>query len=79
MTAQPYNSGPSVSAINWTMVGIAVALMVQFAGAVSFAARAEAQITELKDSTKPLRDGDLVRIQTDVSWIRERLEKDERR
>lgn len=70
--------GPSVAAVNWTMIGVALAFLVQFAGGVSFAATAQARLDKLEESTRPLRDGDLVRIQTDVAWIRERMSKEDR-
>lgn len=98
MTAQPLQPQGAfpATAVNWTMVGVIIAIAVQFAGAVAYGARAQAQIHELQatteplranrgalttrldkleESTKPLRDGQLVKIETDVAWIRRELER----
>ena len=77
MTAQPLHASPP-QPVNYAALGFALALLVQFAVAVSFAASVNADVRELKVTTQPLRDGDLVRIQTDVAWIRTRLEKEDR-
>jgi hypothetical protein len=78
MTAQPLHASPP-QPINYPALALALALLVQFAAAVSFGSGAHADIRELKATTQPLRDGDLVRIQTDVAWIRQRLEQEKPR
>lgn len=78
MTAQPLHVSPP-QPVNYAAAAFALALLVQFAAAVSFGAGAHADIRELKATTQPLRDGDLVRIQTDVAWIRQRLEQEKGR
>jgi cell division protein FtsB len=55
MTAQPFAPPPTTGQINWTMAGFVLALLVQFALAVSFGARAQAEIRELQATTEPLR------------------------
>lgn len=98
MTAQPLlpQTGIPAGAVNWAMIGVVVAILVQFTAAVAFGARAQAQIHELQatteplrtsrgalttrldkleETTKPLRDGQLVEIRTDVAWIRAELER----
>lgn len=96
MTAQPITPTPvSSTAVNWTMIGVLLAVAVQFAVAVSNDAKAQAEIAELKatteplrtsrgalttrltaleETTKPLREGALVKIETDVAWIRQAME-----
>lgn len=91
---------PGPQTWNWTAAGVGLAVLVQFAAAVTFGARASAEIAELQKTTEPLRQnrggfttrldmlestteplrrGDLVKIQTDVAWIRERLAKEEQK
>jgi len=57
-----------------SLIAIAVA-----AGSVVFAAGVQAQqIRALEETTRPLRDGDLVQLKTDVAWIRRHLEDQDR-
>lgn len=75
MTAQPL---PSVAPqpINWTMVSVLIVVAIQLAGVVSFGAQVRADIGSLKQTTEPLRQGDLVAVERDVAWIRAQMEKD---
>lgn len=75
MTAQPINSTPRLG-LNTATVSLILAIALQFAIVVANAARVEAQVTDLRTTTEPLRRGDLVAIQRDVSWIRENMERD---
>ncbi|GLK49623.1 hypothetical protein GCM10017620_25960 [Brevundimonas intermedia] len=61
------------------MLAFFLAVLVQFAVVVSYGARAQAQINELKSTTQPLRDGQLVEIRTNVAWIRAELERERER
>lgn len=78
MTAQPLHS-PAQPAFNWQIIAIVMAVLINFAGAVAFGVRVEAQVAALQQTTEPLRRGDLVAIQTDVAWMRSRMEREERR
>lgn len=79
MTTLPLDPPSPRQVINWTAVSAIVVLLIQFAGVVTFGARASAEITELKATTQPLRDGALVKIETDVAWIRAEMEEEKRR
>lgn len=78
MTTQPLQS-QSIALPSWAALAFCLALAAQLAGIVIWGAKVEARTTELHDTTAPLRRGDLVKIQTDVSWIRAQLEREERR
>ena len=77
MTAQPLNATPRVG-LNTATISLILAVAVQFALVVANGARVEAQVTELRATTEPLRRGDLVAIQRDVAWIRENMERERR-
>lgn len=81
MTAQALHTGPPSTSLPpwiWAALSFALALAVQMAGLIAWGARVEARQAELHATTQPLRDGDLVKIQTDVAWIRAELERRER-
>ena len=75
MTAQPLNSTPRLG-LNTATVSLILAIAIQFAIVVANGARVEAQVTDLRATTEPLRRGDLVAIQRDVAWIRENMERE---
>lgn len=75
MTAQPLNTTPRLG-LNTATVSLILAIAIQFAIVVANGARVEAQVTDLRATTEPLRRGDLVAIQRDVSWIRENMERE---
>lgn len=77
MTARALRAPPAAP-INWAMIGVVLAITVQLAGVVAFGARTEARVSQLQETTKPLRDGDLVAIGRDVAWIRAQLEREDR-
>ncbi len=78
MTAQPIQPS-SIALPSWAALGVCLTLAAQLAGIVMWGAKVEARTTELHATTEPLRRGDLVKIQTDVSWIRAQLEREDRR
>ena len=78
MTSQPLQS-QSITLPSWAALGFCLALAAQLAGLVIWGAKVEARTTELHATTETLRRGDLVKIQTDVSWIRAQLEREDRR
>lgn len=69
---------PNLPAWIWAALSFGLALVVQLAGVVAWGATVETRVDEVQATTEPLRRGDLVKIQTDVTWIRERLEAEER-
>lgn len=75
MTAQPISQTPRLG-LNTATVGLMLAILIQFAIVVANGARVEAQVSDLRATTEPLRRGDLVAIQRDVSWIRENMERE---
>jgi hypothetical protein len=75
MTAQPLNTTPRLG-LNTATVSLILAIAIQFAIVVANGARVEAQVTDLRATTEPLRRGDLVAIQRDVAWIRENMERE---
>ncbi len=78
MTAQPLNSTPRLG-LNTATVSLILAIAIQFAIVVANGARVEAQVSDLRATTEPLRRGDLVAIQRDVAWIRENMERERTR
>lgn len=76
MTVQPLQSGPPRVGLNTATITLMLAIAIQFAIVVANGARVEAQVQELRTTTEPLRRGDLVKIQTDVAWIRESMERE---
>jgi len=80
MTAQPLpHSTLPTSTVNWAMIAVVVTLLVQFAGAVAYGSRVQAQVSNLQEITQPLKDGQLVEIRTNVAWIRAELERERER
>lgn len=81
MTAQPLHSPtPGVAVpLSWAAAAFVLAFLIQFGVFVSGQARAQAQIHELQETTKPLRDGELVEIRTNVAWIRREMEREQGR
>lgn len=75
MTTQPLQTQPRVG-LNTATIGLILAIAVQFAIVVANNTRVEAQVSDLRQTTEPLRRGDLVAIQRDVAWIRENLERE---
>jgi len=67
------------STVNWAMIAVGVTLLVQFAGAVAYGSRVQAQVSNLQEITQPLKDGQLVEIRTNVAWIRAELERERER
>lgn len=62
--------------LNWSMIGFLFAAAVTIAGWIAFGAQAAQRIDVLEQRTQPLANGDLVKVERDVAWIRERLEQD---
>tara|TARA_R110002167_G_scaffold12963_5_gene54873 strand:- start:4423 stop:4659 length:237 start_codon:yes stop_codon:yes gene_type:complete len=75
MTTQPLSQTPRLG-LNTATIGLILAIAIQFAMLVANGARVEAQVSDLRATTEPLRRGDLVAIQRDVSWIRENMERE---
>ena len=74
-------SSPSVPAppapINWPKVAFLWAASITVAGWVAMGATANQRLHTLEQRTQPLADGDLVRVQNDVAWIRGHLERED--
>lgn len=80
MTVRPLHLQPQSSIpISWAAIGVIATMLVTFGTSVAALARVSERVDHLQETTQPLRDGDLVKIQTDVAWIRERIEREERR
>ena len=100
MTSVPLEPPSARAVVNWAAVSAIAVLLIQFAGVVTFGARASAEIAELKatteplrtsrgalttrldkleETTQPLREGALVKIETDVAWIRQEMERERTR
>lgn len=73
MSAQPLTAAPGV---NWAKVAFLFGAAVTSAGWIVFGAQAAQRIEVLEQRTQPLANGDLVKVERDVAWIRERLERD---
>lgn len=75
-------ANPSVPAppapVNWQKVAFLWAASVTVAGWVALGATGNQRLTALEERTQPLADGDLVRVQNDVTWIRQHLEREPR-
>lgn len=78
MTATTPNYQPPYP-VNWTKVAFIFAAVVAMAGWVASYARADQRLVVVETLTAPLASGDLVRVQQDVAWIRQRLEREEAR
>lgn len=61
--------------INWSKVAFLWAASITVAGWVFFGAQGEQRLKTLEARTEPLANGDLVAVQRDVAWIRDRLER----
>ena len=75
MTSVPLEPPSARAVVNWAAVSAIAVLLIQFAGVVTFGAKANAETSELKATTQPLREGALVKIETDVAWIRQEMER----
>lgn len=70
---------PTLSAqINWSKVATVFAMATALAGTVAAYGRLDQKVLVIEDRTRPLANGDLVRVQQDVAWIRSRLEREDR-
>jgi len=78
MTAQPLQSS-SITLPSWAALSFTLAIAAQLVGVVIWGAKVEARTNEIHATTEPLRRGDLVKIQTDVAWIRSQIEREDRR
>lgn len=78
MTAQPFHHYPPAQT-NWAKVAFLFTAAVTIATWIVFGAQTVQRVEVLEQRTAPLQAGDLVRVQTDVAWIRDRLEKDQAR
>lgn len=76
MSVQHYPAAPP---LNWAKIAFLFGAAVTAAGWVAFGAQAAQRLSALETRTQPLASGDLIRVQTDVAWIRQRLEEEERR
>ena len=61
---------------NWAKVSFLFGAAVTIASWIVFGAQTVQRVEVLEERTAPLQSGDLIRVQTDVAWIRSRLEKD---
>lgn len=68
--------GPGAGQINWTMVGIAVTLLVQAVSVTAWAARAEGRITHLEAEVPA---GAVARIDERTVGMEQRLARIERK
>jgi hypothetical protein len=78
MTTQHLSHLPP-QAVNWAKVAFLFGAAVTFSGWIVIGAQASQRLTVLEQRTAPLANGDLVRVQTDVAWIRAQLEKEQGR
>lgn len=62
--------------LNWSKIAFLWAAAITIAGWIAFGAMAAQRLSVLEARTQPLANGDLVAVQRDVSWIRDRLEQD---
>lgn len=65
--------------VNWSKVAFLFGAAVTLASWIVFGAQTVQRVEVLEERTAPLQSGDLIRVQTDVAWIRSRLEKDQAR
>ncbi|EGF94638.1 Uncharacterised protein [Brevundimonas diminuta] len=73
MTFPHLQPAPSV---NWAKVSFLFGAAVTIATWVVFGAQTVQRVQVLEERTAPLASGDLIRVQTDVAWIRQRLEQE---
>jgi len=62
--------------VNWAKVSFLFGAAVTIATWVVFGAQTVQRVQVLEERTVPLASGDLIRVQTDVAWIRQRLEQE---
>lgn len=65
--------------VNWAKVAFLFGAAVTIASWIVFGAQTVQRVEVLEERTAPLQSGDLIRVQTDVAWIRSRLEKEHAR
>lgn len=70
-----YPVPPSRTQANITLVAAIVAIAIAIGSPVYSSGALAQRLAAVEESTQPLRDGDLVRVQTDVAWIRRHLEE----
>lgn len=73
MTLQHLHPVPGV---NWAKVSFLFGAAVTIAAWVVIGAQMQQRVQVLEERTAPLASGDLIRVQTDVAWIRQRLEQE---
>lgn len=64
--------------LNWAKIAFLFGAGVTVAGWVAFGAQLAQRVQVVEVRTEPLANGDLVRVQQDVAWIRQRLEREDR-
>lgn len=74
MTASHFH--PPARDLNWSKIAFLWGVAITIAGWIAFGAMAAQRLSVLEARTQPLANGDLVAVQRDVSWIRDRLEQD---
>lgn len=74
MSATDTRSSPALT-ISTAQLALAIVIQI-IAAAVLFGGQFQ-RVDALERVTEPLAKGDLVAVQRDVSWIRERMEKGE--
>lgn len=65
--------------VNWSKVAFLFGAAVTVSTWIVFGAQAVQRLQVLEERTAPIASGDLIRVQTDVAWIRQRLEQDNAR
>lgn len=70
---------PLPAPTNWAKISFLFGAAVTIASWIVFGAQTVQRVELLEERTAPLQSGDLIRVQTDVAWIRDRLEKDHAR
>ena len=73
MTFPQLQPAPSV---NWAKVSFLFGAAITIAGWIVIGAQIQQRVQVLEERTAPLASGDLIRVQTDVAWIRQRLEQE---
>ncbi len=73
MTFPLLQPAPSV---NWAKVSFLFGAAVTIAAWIVIGAQIQQRVQVLEERTAPLASGDLIRVQTDVAWIRQRLEQE---
>lgn len=73
MTAQNLDAQ---QAVNWSKIAFMFGAAVSAAGWIVFGAQMAQRLTTQEHLTRPLANGDLIKVQTDVAWIRAELERE---